>query len=67
MFETLVAPAFLFKYSAPCYYREKLWTGGGVELEEKYSLPFFGQLEGKKPYADLRRHGTKRGWRSTSA
>ena len=54
MFETLVAPAFLFKYSAPCYYREKLWTGGGVELDEKYSLPFFGQLEGKKPYADLR-------------
>ncbi len=54
MFETLVAPAFLFKYSAPCLYRENLWTGGGVELEEKYSLPFFGQLEGKKPYADLR-------------
>src|SRR3954465_14923026 len=54
MFETLVAPAFLFKYSAPCLYRHKLWTGGGVELEEKYSLPFFGQLEGKKPYANLR-------------
>jgi hypothetical protein len=54
MFETLVAPAFLFKYSAPCLYRDKLWTGSGVELEEKYSLPFFGQLEGKKPYADLR-------------
>src|SRR5687768_479056 len=54
MFETLLAPAFLFKYSAPCFYRDKLWTGSGVELEEKYSLPFFGQLEGKKPYADLR-------------
>ncbi len=54
MFETLVAPAFLFKYSAPGLYRDKLWTSGGVELEEKYSLPFFGQLEGKKPYADLR-------------
>ena len=48
----LLPPAFLFKYSAPCFYREKLWTSGGVELED--SLPLLGQLEGKKPYADLR-------------
>jgi len=54
MFETLLAPPFLFKFSAPCFYREKLWTSGGVDLEEKYSLPFFSQLEGKKPFAELR-------------
>lgn len=54
VFETLLAPTFLFRYSVPCLYREDLWSAKGVQLEEKYTLPWFGQLEGKTRHGDLR-------------
>ena len=54
MFEPLLAPNFLFRFAAPCWRREKLWSAGGVQLEDKYALPWFGELEGKRKYGDLR-------------
>ena len=54
MFDTLLAPVFLFRFSAPCYYHAGLKLGMGGTLGEKYILPCLGELEGKKRYADLR-------------
>jgi hypothetical protein len=54
MTETLLAPNFLFRYSVPCRYKGELWSAKGAQLDEKYALPFFGELEGKRKYAELR-------------
>ena len=54
MTEALLAPNFLFRYSVPCRYKGELWTAKGAQLDEKYALPFFGELEGKRKYAELR-------------
>lgn len=54
MTETLLAPNFLFRYSVPCRYRGELWSAKGAQLDEKYALPFFGELEGKRKHSELR-------------
>ena len=54
MTETLLAPNFLFRYSVPCRYKADLWSAKGAQLDEEYALPFFGELEGKRKYAELR-------------
>lgn len=54
MSEQLMSPTMLFRFAAPCHYAGELWSAGGVKLAEKYRLPCFAELEGKKPFADVR-------------
>ena len=54
MTDQLVSPVFLFRFSVACRYRRRLWGAGGVQLEPRYRIPSFGELEGKNLFADLR-------------
>ncbi|MFW6169272.1 MAG: hypothetical protein ACODAD_02200 [Planctomycetota bacterium] len=54
MSNQLVSPIFLFRFSVPCRYRNQVWGKDGVQLESKYRLPSFRELEGHKLFADLR-------------
>ena len=54
MSEALLSPVFLFRFSTPCRFRQQLWSARGVNLGEEYTLPSFGELEGKKLLADVR-------------
>jgi len=54
MSDTLLAPTFLFRFSAPCLYHETLWTDRGIELGEQHRLPSFGELEDRPMFADVR-------------
>jgi hypothetical protein len=44
----------LFRFAAPCHYAAELWSSGGLKLGEKHRLPCFAELEGKRPFADVR-------------
>lgn len=54
MSEKLLAPTFLFHFSVPIRYAKKIWSATGVQLGEEYQLPTFGELEGRRPFADFR-------------
>jgi len=55
MSEALLAPTFLFRFATACCHAAKLWPERGVqELADEYALPSFGELEGRKRFADLR-------------
>lgn len=54
MSDALLAPTFLFRFSAPCIYRKSLWSKRGVTLSDDYRLPSFGELEGRPVFGDLR-------------
>lgn len=54
MTEPLVSPAFLFRFAAPCLYRRQQWDVEDAPLDPNHRLPSFGELEGKKMFADLR-------------
>ncbi len=54
MSESLLPKRFLFRFSAPCLYGEKLWTAKGVSLDAKYRLVSFGELENLPTWADVR-------------
>jgi hypothetical protein len=50
---SLLSPTFLFHFSAPCRRVEKLWSAG-ARLDETYRLPCFAELQGARPFAELR-------------
>jgi hypothetical protein len=52
--ESLLAPTFLFRFSAPLAYREPLWPAKSSALDEKCRLLPFGDLDGRRMYADVR-------------
>ncbi|MFV1966312.1 MAG: hypothetical protein ACC628_12885 [Pirellulaceae bacterium] len=54
MSEALLAPAFLFRFSASCQYRAKLGSERGAGLGPTFVLPSFGELEGRPMFADFR-------------
>ncbi len=54
MSESLLAPTFLFRFSVPCHRCEPLWPAKGPELGPEYTLPSFGELEGRPKFADVR-------------
>lgn len=54
MFDTLIPQRFLFRFAAPCRYREKLWTDEGVALDESFRLPVLAGLERRPQFADVR-------------
>ncbi|MCO6455056.1 MAG: hypothetical protein J5I93_07125 [Pirellulaceae bacterium] len=52
--QSLLHPAFLFRFTVPCLYRQVDWTERGFELPEECLLPSFRELEGSRVFADLR-------------
>ncbi|MHB0957757.1 MAG: hypothetical protein ACYC6N_10125 [Pirellulaceae bacterium] len=54
MTKDLLPPTFLFRFSLPCHYRRTGWNAAGANLEPKFRLPCFGELEGKTLFADVR-------------
>src|SRR5688572_27277440 len=54
MSDRLIAPRGLFRFSAPCLYREKLWTPRGLQLPEEHRLPDLGALDDRPDFADVR-------------
>jgi hypothetical protein len=60
MTEQLLPARFLFRFAAPCKKFAGAWTAIGVALDESYRLPHLGELEGQRPWADLRA-----GWNDT--
>lgn len=57
----LLAPTFLFRFTAPLRYRKTIWSAQGASLEEAYTLPSFGELEGRPLFADVRAAWNKTG------
>ena len=54
MSEPLLAPTFLFRFSAPLAYRDPLWPVKGTALDDGCRLLPFGKMDGRKLYADVR-------------
>jgi hypothetical protein len=54
MSNPLLPTRFLFRFSAPCRYRDPLWTPGKAGLEERFRLPSFVELEERAAWADVR-------------
>jgi hypothetical protein len=50
----LLAPTFLFRFSAPCRYAKDISAANPGPLAEQYRLPCFAELDERKPFADLR-------------
>jgi hypothetical protein len=54
MSDKLIAPTFLFRFSAPCLHHDPIWPISGNSLDESYRVPSFGELEDRPLFADLR-------------
>ena len=54
MSESLLPKRFLFRFSAPCRYRDPLWTDQGARLDEQCRLAGLAELEDRPIWADLR-------------
>jgi acetyl-CoA acyltransferase len=52
--EPLLAPTFLFRFSAPLAYRDPLWPAKGSALDEHCRLLPLGELDGRRLFADVR-------------
>jgi hypothetical protein len=45
MTNSLLPTRFLFRFAAPCYRKDPLWTAGGLQLAEKHRLVGLAELE----------------------
>ena len=61
MSDSLLPKRFLFRFAAPCFYRERLWTDAGARLGEKYRLVSLGELEDRANPADVRMAWNEKG------
>ncbi|MEO8497714.1 MAG: sugar-binding protein [Planctomycetota bacterium] len=61
MSESLLAPTFLFRFSTACHSRKELWSDRSIKLSDKYLLPSFSELDGRKQFAELRAAWNKEG------
>ncbi|MEO8494751.1 MAG: hypothetical protein ABI614_06755, partial [Planctomycetota bacterium] len=61
MSESLLAPTFLFRFSTACHARKELSSERGIKLSDKYLLPSFSELDGRKQFAELRAAWNKEG------
>ena len=52
--DPLLPKRFLFRFSVPCLYAERLWTAEGAALDEKHRLISFAELEDRAALADVR-------------
>jgi hypothetical protein len=53
MTNPLLPTRFLFRFSAPCLYRERLWTDKGAQLDENNRLAGLAELDGQSAWADV--------------
>src|SRR5262245_1211891 len=51
---SLIAPTLLFRFAAPCRYCDQKWSAAGLTLDESFRLPCFVELQGARPFADVR-------------
>lgn len=54
MSEMLVPASFLFRFSVPCLHKDPIWTPKGGELQEPHRLLSVQELDGARPYAEVR-------------
>ena len=54
MSSSLLAPPFLFRFSVPCAYAPLADWATRSELDERFKLPCFSELQGKRSYAEVR-------------
>lgn len=54
MAEELLPPTFLFRFAVPCRRGPASGPAGGTGLGPQFRLPCFGELEGRRVFADLR-------------
>jgi hypothetical protein len=54
MSESLLPNRFLFRFSLPCHYSERLWMNDEVALDERYRLACFNELEQQPAFAEVR-------------
>ena len=54
MSDSLLPKRFLFRFSAPCRYRQELGTAKGARLEAEYRLLSLAELEDRSAWADVR-------------
>jgi len=51
----LLSSPMLFRFAVPCFFHKgPLWKSSGIELDDKYRLASFGELDGRPSWADLR-------------
>jgi hypothetical protein len=51
---SLLASTFLFRFSTPCLYSPELSAERFGPLDEQHRLPCFGELDERRPFADVR-------------
>lgn len=61
MSKPLLAPTFLFRFSVPCRYQGAIASVEQVTLGADFTVPQFGQLEGRPQFAELRAAWNARG------
>jgi hypothetical protein len=54
MSQRLLSPRFLFRFAAPCQYRNKPWSAQGTKLTKAYRLLALDELDDRQPWADVR-------------
>ncbi len=59
--EVLLAPTFLFRFSAPLSSRKQIWSKSETKLSEAFRLPSFGELEQRPRFADVRAAWNRQG------
>jgi hypothetical protein len=50
----ILAPTFLFRFAAPLLKYDAAWSAQALQLDDRYRLPSFGELEDRPVFADLR-------------
>ena len=53
MTESLLPQRFLFRFSAPCLYRDPLWKAAGARLDEKHRLVHLAELDDRPAMAEV--------------
>ena len=51
---SLLSPAFLFRFSVPCRFLRDSGVGDGGELDETFSLRSFSEFDGQRRFAEVR-------------
>jgi hypothetical protein len=54
MADSLIPARAIFRFAVPCLHAGAGSLAGGLELPERFQLPFFGELEGRAPLAEVR-------------
>jgi hypothetical protein len=54
MSDALLPNRFLFRFSLPCQYSERLWMSEDPTLDERYRLTSFAELEQQPAFAEVR-------------